>query len=276
LSGNDILDAKIWVARRPKGAPEPTALHLDFIRASEDEAETRLSEQRKQLEAMAAAQAERETALHDREEALKQRARVARVRNIALVAVSILFVLAAAGGAAATWSYVLAQRQTQITEQQKQIAEQQKQIAEQQKEQADEILNRAITIIVNLQNRMDVQTQQEVFALLTAGARRGDAAAMRYLAWAYVKGVGVTQDYAKAREWFEKSAAKVEAEETKRDGKPGKQTAGQLTLVSWYALFAKEFTKALTVSLPRSFSGQPRNRNQPGACTHVHRARRRG
>jgi hypothetical protein len=137
LSGNDILDAKIWVARRPKGAPEPTALHLGFIRASEDEAETRLSEQRKQLEAMAAAQAERETALHDREEALKQRARVARVRNIALVAVSILFVLAAAGGAAATWSYVLAQRQTQITEQQKQIAEQQKQIAEQQKEQAD-------------------------------------------------------------------------------------------------------------------------------------------
>jgi hypothetical protein len=61
LSGNDILDAKAWVARRPKGAPEPTALQLDFIRASEDEAEARLSEQRKQLEAMAAAQAERET-----------------------------------------------------------------------------------------------------------------------------------------------------------------------------------------------------------------------
>ena len=72
LSGNDIADAKAWAARRPKSAPEPTALQLDFIRASEDEAEARLSEQRKQLEAMAAAQAERETALHDREEALKQ------------------------------------------------------------------------------------------------------------------------------------------------------------------------------------------------------------
>src|SRR5262249_45069187 len=88
LSGNDILDAKAWVARRPKGAPEPTALHLEFIRASEQEADARLTEQRKQLEEVAAAQAERETALHDREEALKQRARVARVRNIALVAVS--------------------------------------------------------------------------------------------------------------------------------------------------------------------------------------------
>jgi hypothetical protein len=45
LSGNDILEAKAWVAHRPKGAPEPTALHLDFIRASEEEAEARLSAQ---------------------------------------------------------------------------------------------------------------------------------------------------------------------------------------------------------------------------------------
>src|SRR5262245_14528443 len=96
LSGDEIADAKAWVARRPKNAPEPTALHLDFIRASEEEAEARSSAQRKQLEAMAAAQAERETALHEAEEALKQAAdaqrKRARIRNIALVAVSILFV----------------------------------------------------------------------------------------------------------------------------------------------------------------------------------------
>jgi hypothetical protein len=74
LQHRPIAEAKAWVARRPKGAPEPTALQLDFIRASEQEADARLSEQRKQLEAMAAAQAERETALYDREEALKQAA----------------------------------------------------------------------------------------------------------------------------------------------------------------------------------------------------------
>ena len=28
LSGNDILEAKAWAARRPKSAPAPTALHL--------------------------------------------------------------------------------------------------------------------------------------------------------------------------------------------------------------------------------------------------------
>ena len=98
LSGNDILEAKAWAARRPKGAPEPTALHLEFIRASEEEAEARLSEQRKQLDAVAAAQAARETALHEAEEALKQAAdaqrRRARIRNIALVVVSVLAALA--------------------------------------------------------------------------------------------------------------------------------------------------------------------------------------
>ena len=55
LSGDDIAEAKAWVARRPKGAPEPTTLHLEFIRASEEEAAARLNEQRKQLEAVAAA-----------------------------------------------------------------------------------------------------------------------------------------------------------------------------------------------------------------------------
>src|SRR5262249_16863034 len=68
--------------------------HLDFIRASEEEAEARSSAQRKQLEAMAAAQAERETALHQAEEAQRKRATMARIRNIALVAVTILALLA--------------------------------------------------------------------------------------------------------------------------------------------------------------------------------------
>src|SRR5215813_979949 len=98
LSRDDIAEAKDWAARRPKSTPEPTSLHLDFIRASEEEAEARSSAQRKQLEAMAAAQAEREKALHEAEEALKQAAdaqrRRARIRNAAFVVVSIFAVLA--------------------------------------------------------------------------------------------------------------------------------------------------------------------------------------
>jgi hypothetical protein len=90
LSGDDIAEAKAWAARRPKNAPEPTALHLDFIRASEEEAEARSSAQRKQLEAMAATQAEREKALRQAEEALKQAAAAQRKRaRIRIIAFSV-------------------------------------------------------------------------------------------------------------------------------------------------------------------------------------------
>jgi hypothetical protein len=72
LSGRDIISAKTWAAQRPKGVPEPTSLHLEFIRASEQEEDARLSAQRKQLAEMAAAQSERAKALHEAEQALKK------------------------------------------------------------------------------------------------------------------------------------------------------------------------------------------------------------
>jgi len=298
LSGDDIAEAKAWVARRPKSAPEPSALQLDFIRASEEEAETRLSEQRKQLDAMAAAQAERETALHKAEEAQHKRATMARIRNIALVVVSILAVLVAWFGWNADQQRKLAEQQTKLADQERKVAEQQRtiaqeqrmlaqqqqKIAEEQKQQADDILGRAENIIFNQRNQMDAKTQQEAFALLTAGAIHGDTFAMFGLGAFYADGHGVAQDFAKAREWLEKAAAegnefaelklkelqireaatagryaealrleeafavKLEAWETTREGKPGTDTANALTNAAWWGLFAKEFTKALAVA----------------------------
>jgi TPR repeat protein len=319
LYGSDVPEATTWAARRPKSAPEPTALHLDFIRASEEEAEARLSEQRKQLEAMAAAQAEREKALHDAEEALKQAAdaqrRRTRIRNLALVAVSILAVLAMLLG----W---FAERQRIAAEQQREIAEIQKETAEEQRQQADDLLKRATNIIAEkkIWQQMDDETRSEAFAVFQTGAIHGDATsmydlgvfyqngygvprdfakarewyekaaakdsslAMANLGALFVNGLGVPQDYTKAREWYEKAAdkgnasakmalerlpmreaemagrydealrlaeafaAKFEAEETKRDGRPGEQTAGELQQMTWYALFAKDYTKALAVA----------------------------
>ena len=120
--------------------------------------------------------------------------------------------------------------------------------------------------------------------LLEEAADKGDANAMTNLGLLYQNGQGVPQDYVKAREWYEKAAdkgdanakanletlpireavaagryvealhlqdalaAKVEAVETKREGKPGKETAHALISVAMYALFAREFTKALTVA----------------------------
>ena len=191
LSGNDIRAAKAWAAARPKSAPEPTALQLDFIRASEEEAEARLSEQRKQLEAVAAAQAAKEAALHEREGAVKQAAdaqreaadalrRRARIRNLALVVVSVLAAVAVGFG----WR------------------------AKKNGEEADELLLRGTNIITSSFDRMDVETKQEALALLQAGANYGIAYSMTHLGFFYAMGVGVEKNYAKAREWYEKAAAK--------------------------------------------------------------------
>jgi tetratricopeptide (TPR) repeat protein len=220
FSGDDIAEAKAWAARRPKDAPEPTSLQLDFIRASEEEAQARLSEQRRQLEEA---------------QALRKR--------------------------------------------------------------ADELLARSTTIIANLYERMGVETKREAFALFEAGAKHGSATSMIGLGFLYLRGDVVPQDFAKAREWYEKAAAqdagakfvlehlpvqeaeaagryaealqrqealaaKFEAEETKRQGKPGWQTASELTHLTRYALLAKDFTKALAVAdrahtlLPGSFDIQ--------------------
>jgi hypothetical protein len=73
LSGTDITDAKAWATRRPSGAPEPTSLHLDFLRVSEEAELFRHSEERKRLEDMAAAQAERALALEKAETAQRER-----------------------------------------------------------------------------------------------------------------------------------------------------------------------------------------------------------
>jgi TPR repeat protein len=115
-------------------------------------------------------------------------------------------------------------------------------------------------------------------------ADKGNDLAMNNLGVIYGNGLGVPQDYGKARGWYEKAAGKgnalaetnlnelfiaeaagagryaealqlqealamkKETAETKREGKPGKETAETLTVVVWYALFAREFTKALAIA----------------------------
>ena len=206
LSGDDIAEAKAWAARRPKNAPEPTALHLDFIRASEEEAEARSSAQRRQLQ-------ERETALRQLEEAQRNRATMARIRNIALVAVTILAVLAG----------LLYLR-----------SEQQRKLAEEQREQVDQLLVRAENIIWTTIAHMDIATLKEVFAVYQTGADRGDANSMQNLGTLYARGYGMAQDYAKAREWSEKAAEKG-------------HWGGMLNLGLWYydgRGVAKDYAKA--------------------------------
>jgi len=50
LSGPDIVDAKAWVTRSPAEGLQPTELHRDFIRASEEAEAVRLSAERERAE----------------------------------------------------------------------------------------------------------------------------------------------------------------------------------------------------------------------------------
>jgi len=168
------------------------------------------------------------------------------------------------------------------SEQQRRIAEQQKAVAEGQRAQADDILARAVNVIQNLPSQRNTNTWKQIFGVFQAGAEHGDAASMTGLGSLYHHGKGLEQDYAKAREWFEKAAdtgdadaiayrsiseaagagrygealqlqealsAKVEEDEIKRNGgKPGEDTAEALVSVAWYALLARDFIKALTVA----------------------------
>jgi hypothetical protein len=74
LSGPDIATAKAWAARRPKNAPEPTALQLDFIKASETEAARQQSAEAQRLQQVAVALAEREKAQEQEAEARRREA----------------------------------------------------------------------------------------------------------------------------------------------------------------------------------------------------------
>ena len=94
LSGGDIALAKAWAARRPKDAPAPTGLHLDFIRASEETETARSDAARRDLE-------ERERLVRAAEMAQREKAEASRRvvrRTLVGAAAALLLAVAASGG----------------------------------------------------------------------------------------------------------------------------------------------------------------------------------
>jgi TPR repeat protein len=79
-------------------------------------------------------------------------------------------------------------------------------------------------------------------------ADKGDAGAMAQLEQLPIKEAAGAERYAEALQLQEAYAVKVEAVQTKREGKPGEETAQALHVVAWYALFAREYTRALAVA----------------------------
>lgn len=213
LSGLDIAEARTWAARKPKDAAVVTDLQLEFMRASEDEERRRGDTERQRVEAMAAANTAREQALAQAEKALAdaadQQRRRTRLRNLALVVVSALAVLAFILGKRAEDQRLAAEAQRLTAEQQRKLADESRAIAESRLKTAEEVVAAATRIIVKHADDFEADDQRTANIIFRHGAAIGNAQAMNNLGAQYGRGRGgLPQDYAKAREWYEKAAAK--------------------------------------------------------------------
>jgi TPR repeat protein len=119
-----------------------------------------------------------------------------------VVVVSIMVVLAGL----LAWS---AEQQRIRADNLRKVAEEQKAVAEEQRRQVDRVLTSATSIIVKLQNQMDIDTRKEAFAVFKAGADHGNANSMGQLGVVCANGLAVAQDFAKARGRFERAADKA-------------------------------------------------------------------
>ncbi len=128
LSGNDISAAKGWAAEHPKDAPQPTELHLDFIRASEEAEVAKTSVERRRLAEIDAAQQARAEALTQVERATAEKLEASRRlagRTRALRVVGGLLGLAIVGAALLyAWDQkTMANRQATVAKEQAELIE---------------------------------------------------------------------------------------------------------------------------------------------------------
>lgn len=223
LTGADIAAAKAWAARRPRTAPEPTALQLDFFRASEDEDRARSNAELQRAKAMQDANTEREAALREKE-AVLERARQEQIRNARsrrnfLVGLSALCV--ALGAVVGFTAFSLQTAKTLLNEAKPIVATAQYKMDKRAQQSAYQFFQTAANFFrdassigyvgVSYRNAWGVPNKDYAKAIdnLTKAAEMGDRNAMDNLAAIYDSGEamasGTPQNFAKAREWYEKA-----------------------------------------------------------------------
>ena len=214
LSGSDISEAKAWIARRPKAAPEPTTLQLDYIYASERAEAARDNTERQRLEIVAAAQTERAAALKQAEQALRGEAEAqrqrARLRNITLAVVLGFALLSSALSVLAVRQSLVAEEQRKAAVEQRKEADRQKLNAEDQRKVANGMADDVTTLILKLEKKygFDAADNKNQASIYQRGAAMGLPYAINNLAVLYELGHGVPKDPAKAAELYEQASHK--------------------------------------------------------------------
>jgi TPR repeat protein len=217
LSGDDIRIAKEWLARRPKSenAPEPTTLQLDFIRASEGEADARLAV----VAGVFWFRAEEQRQVAER---LRQ-----ETDNLLYRTTSIVVMLKEHMGADTKPDAFAAFEMGALHG------------------DATAMRNLGVAYRDGFGVMQDSVKAREWFE---KAAEKGEPKAIAVMDELRATEAASAGRYADALRLQETIAARDEAAETKARGGPGEATAAALLEVAWRALFARDFAKAPTVS----------------------------
>jgi len=237
LSGDDIIEAKGWAARQPREAPAPTALHVEFIAASEAWADEQRSERRRQLEERERLVAEAEANRAEREKAQaealaaadrerRQALKTARHTFVGLVAVGVLAMLATG---ASWWALekqreAIAERETakeqtrqaialqRLAERMQARAEEQTRLAVAESKRASDasevigVLNLKAPQLASTEASADEHDRKQYGDFVKAAAK-GNVVAMTMAGiWAF-QGRGTERNYDEARKHWELAAA---------------------------------------------------------------------
>lgn len=112
LFGDGVSEALQWIAKRPRNAPEPTPLHFEFIRASEEQEARRLAAEarhRKEIEELDAA---RLAALRERER--DQQVAAERTRRLGMLMTGALASALLFAALAGSFGYLVLQKKREI------------------------------------------------------------------------------------------------------------------------------------------------------------------
>jgi len=167
LSGADIGAAKAWEARRPKDAPAPTTLQLDYIKASEAHEAAQQSERQRQLE-------ERERLVRQAEaDRAAREAQQLRASRLAWTSAALAMLVAVVGGGFGYYSHRLS-----VTSESRRLdAEAAKATATAEADKAKAANDRSAQYI----EKIAVQQRKQQIARLQAIEKKFSADAIDYL-----------------------------------------------------------------------------------------------
>ena len=215
LVGDDIREARAWVARQPREAPAPTALHLDFLAASEahetaqaGERERALAERERLVAEAEASRTAREAAqaaaLAAAERERRQAVTTARRTALGLAVASALALVASGAGWWAFEKQKEAVANLTLAEEQRKLAESQSKAAANAVEVVKLLAEQ--TLQAAGPSSTTEQRSRQFFHSLEHAVEGGNLPAMRLAGFLAYNGQGTSKDFNRARELWEKAA----------------------------------------------------------------------